>query len=951
MNNRNTTALESLLPPSVDFLVLTTLEDETQAVKARLDLEEDRHPYYSGTITSDGGRKYDVLLAEIGEQGNDKSGPFTANLLNHVAPSFVILTGICGGVPESGVKLGDVLVPRSIVDYELAKLGPDGADPRGDPARTDLRLWRVACGIATHERARWPATIQQRPEDSEGIPEVRCHGVIGSGNKVVADERADVRRWLRDTYKKRALGFEMEAVGVANACEAVRTLPCLVIKGVQDRSDSTKDALGEKDLWRRYACDAAAALTARVISKTVVAEPISVEHYRATVGSVVRRFGKAAPLPPFQFTANTAETYDRLRAGALRSENEGIDSLIPSDVTPLVALYGGGGAGKSTILRRLFSGIHAQVRSPVLIDLTEYKKRAASGKRSKQRRRRADGRGPGLVERVLEASMPRLSKRQLEGVARRTGRLVLLLDGLNEVSREARNAILNYCLQLHRGMRAHVLVTDRFGSGEGLEAFLATAVNLLPANIVEAQYDEKFGRGTFGELDESARHIHRIPFFLALALQLGHSSEGATTESRMLERFLTERCGVTSAHIDRSAKATLGASDRESLNVDLPLFRKTAGRSLAGRLQRDGILSSAGSRFEHHLWRDYFFARGFARLGHRTWTDDRFDTATMIGASRESLSMTTEQLKGAGIVDRFIKKVYDWNYFAAADCIVDLPSDGTVGPSRPVRLAILALLAEKRFDRVERTRERAESSLRRHQDGLGRAFLQVGSPQELLEYVRESDERGEWFTLWKGVFTKEGGNVLLGKEVNLIEDEDSILGWTVANVIRRTAPSVAVKGNLIRLYKRWSRSRHRRSVRWRIVHALGRYPEGDAVSLLIHAFEHDAYDWARYGAVRSLTEIAAGNAGFRPQLGTVIDRYVRSGGNGKRISICREIVEASLIEGASEGWKDFMGPILSRVAASEAGTAQGDTLARRVAEFRGDGVERKGARSVGIASQ
>ncbi|KAL5339617.1 Pfs domain protein [Aspergillus crustosus] len=77
------------------------------------------------------------------------------------------------------------------------------------------------------------------------------HGLIASGNSVVRDPQ------LRDIMSRNqnVLCFEMEAAGLMNS------LPCLVIKGISNYSDSHKS-----DIWQPYA-----ALTAAAYAKDLLA--------------------------------------------------------------------------------------------------------------------------------------------------------------------------------------------------------------------------------------------------------------------------------------------------------------------------------------------------------------------------------------------------------------------------------------------------------------------------------------------------------------------------------------------------------------------------------------------------------------------------------------------------------------------------------------------------------
>jgi nucleoside phosphorylase len=107
-----------------------------------------------------------------------------------------------------------------------------------------------------------PMHLVPRPPRQSRLDDPMVHrGTIASGSQVVKDAR------FRDALvkEKDVLCFEMEAAGLMNR------LPCLVIRGICDYSDSHKN-----DDWQKYAAMMAAAYAKEVLCilqpQTVVAE-------------------------------------------------------------------------------------------------------------------------------------------------------------------------------------------------------------------------------------------------------------------------------------------------------------------------------------------------------------------------------------------------------------------------------------------------------------------------------------------------------------------------------------------------------------------------------------------------------------------------------------------------------------------------------------------------------
>src|SRR6185369_16186165 len=110
-------------------------------------------------------------------------------------------------------------------------------------------------------------------------------------------------------------------------------------------------------------------------------------------------------------------------------------------------------------------------------------------------------------------------------------------------------------------------------------------------------------------------------------------------------------------------------------------------------------------------------------------------------------------------------------------------------------------------------------------------------------------------------FATPRGSALSDDDLAAIEHEDSLIGWTVANVAKRTTISESQAAMLRRLLQ----NAEDPIVRWRAAHVLGAHPSEDNVTALLDAL-NDPYHWVRYGAVRSLIELAARSSDLRPRI-------------------------------------------------------------------------------------
>lgn len=125
---------------TIDFVVITVREDEYRAVLRFFPpmIEVAGRRTYSvcefGTI--DGGR-YRAAILRTPEQGHASAQAATSDAIADLDPSWIVLVGIAGAVPEFEFTLGDVVVASRYHDFALSAALPGGRtelDLRGGPA-------------------------------------------------------------------------------------------------------------------------------------------------------------------------------------------------------------------------------------------------------------------------------------------------------------------------------------------------------------------------------------------------------------------------------------------------------------------------------------------------------------------------------------------------------------------------------------------------------------------------------------------------------------------------------------------------------------------------------------------------------------------------------------------------------------------------------------------------
>ncbi|KAB8230345.1 Pfs domain protein [Aspergillus alliaceus] len=240
---------------TLELLAVRALFDVTHTNSDGIISHEDSNHYALGEIG-----KHRVVAACLpeGEYGTNSAAYVAANLRRTFpGVKFALLVGIGGGVPSpaNDIRLVDVIVSRP-AGSTTGLIMTAGSNLRSDPHLSACPLQeRLDDIIACRREYKYPGKEQGQLFNSDYVHDSRhatCdswdvsqasmragrpnshphihYDTIASGNRVVRNAK------LRDRWSQESnvLCFEMEAAGIMN------TLPCLVIRGICDYSDSHK---------------------------------------------------------------------------------------------------------------------------------------------------------------------------------------------------------------------------------------------------------------------------------------------------------------------------------------------------------------------------------------------------------------------------------------------------------------------------------------------------------------------------------------------------------------------------------------------------------------------------------------------------------------------------------------------------------------------------------------
>ncbi|MEV0402204.1 5'-methylthioadenosine/S-adenosylhomocysteine nucleosidase [Actinoallomurus sp. NPDC050550] len=245
------------------IVILTALDVEYQAIREKLvDPRLHRHP--QGTLfeigrLADG--RCQVALAHVGK-GNQSAAVLAERAINEFTPAALLFVGVAGAL-RSHLALGDVVVATHVYAYH-------GGTSKDDGLKSRPRVWETS-----HSADQVARHIKRTGSWARGLPShgrapALHFGPIAAGEVVLNSRVSPHARWLESNYND-ALAIEMEGAGVAQAGHLNGKLPVVVIRGISDRADGTKEDT-DREQWQPRAAANAAAFAAALAEELAAEE-------------------------------------------------------------------------------------------------------------------------------------------------------------------------------------------------------------------------------------------------------------------------------------------------------------------------------------------------------------------------------------------------------------------------------------------------------------------------------------------------------------------------------------------------------------------------------------------------------------------------------------------------------------------------------------------------------
>lgn len=905
--------------PRADFAIITVIPEESAAVLKVFPLKElkgfDRLFYFGKITSSENDKEHAVLLARCLARGNNSANTLTAEVINLFKPTYVVVVGIAGGVSgRDDIRLGDVVVHDDLQYYELVKQSSGENLPRTMMVQSPSAALLYAAE-KVRARGQWSANIKSiRPTEPDIAPKLLI-GQILTGEKLMGDPNAKELRALLTTFDK-ALAVEMESGGVGRAIyENQANCPSgfLVVRGISDFCNIEGNQ-ETRDAWKVYASESAATAASAIIQAISARSTRHDEHfeqYKMRLRSRLRADLGTTRDHEFTLTFSTPET-----ASASVTD---IGSLVEQKKRVLLRGYAGG--GKSVMLRNYALDALDQGHIPILLDLKAWNEDYSVELENLIKQGRDND---PRFEVIFRVCVTDINKEMIDSFPSLPQ--VLMVDGLNEVfGQNASKYIIDVLDEYVRvnAQRASVLVTDRKTQRDvNTTRWVIADLDLLSITEVEKDIVGAFGQHAFDALSEQDRKLLSIPYYLNIALKGGSPQLGSAAKA--IELYFSNQVRLEEQELKNVSDATFNVLRvQRSSSFNVHDFGKDVPESTINKLAEAGAIKISGDgsvQFEHQLHQDYLVSR-YLVAHPDEWNAASFDIVSFDSQSVEPLEMVLEQLMSEDSGDRFLTTIYDWNWGATVSCLANAAHSEQQKCSREMEYVILSVVAEKRFDPIHRTRERADKHLSLFPLSIRESFDTAVRLEDVFGILSGIDSSKAWFQDWRALFTRTPSVPLEESDLRLVSSEDSVLGWTAANVIRRFTLTGDQLSYLRGTYDN-SLSAGKTNVAWRVVHALGKSDTQATIDLLFRALGTN-HKWVRYGAARSLVELAA-LTDVQSRRRHVLER-LKTFIPMLDTDVLREISNAVFYRDAPDDWNSLTIPLLE-VIRDKANTIESDKL-------------------------
>lgn len=442
--------------------------------------------------------------------------------------------------------------------------------------------------------------------------------------------------------------------------------------------------------------------------------------------------------------------------------------------------------------------------------------------------------------------------------------LVLIIDGINEIYENillALSDMVDGLCRKYKGLRVFLSIRQiPNGFSKELKVSNYATIDLLKSTEVDEFLNHKFIKSS------SRNQILRIPFFLDIYMQLSTPVEMKKGRTLLFRKYFSVFVGLTLVETENLSRICYFSYEKnKSINISKDYFHGEYNEIL-DKLSKAGIIDtmedidSSVVRFKHQLYHDYLVGVYIAKEGQRC-NHEIFDHCTFRAKNIEPLSFAIELIDEKD-AESFLIAIYDWNYRSISECLAQLKVfNYDLKLSNDMAFVLQVKNAEKLLDIFEETISSAYINFKQLNYNIGIALDKLKDFKEIDKCIETYNPSASLFKEWKALYLIISNDQINHKSWNLYKS-NPIISWTFSNIIKRISLSYVQQMELRALFY-FSEDA---SVQWKIVHSIGAYDSKENVTLLVEALKGSENVWVKYGAIRSLLEIAYNSIQLRNEI-------------------------------------------------------------------------------------
>ncbi|MCL2064354.1 MAG: hypothetical protein FWG98_08285 [Candidatus Cloacimonetes bacterium] len=238
------------VPKDIYFLFVTANENEKIAFEKKFIFLGVKYIKGSPCALGEFGRYYSAWF-HMPSQGTSNADAtlLFGEIIKDISPVAVIMVGIAFGADECTQKIGDVLISKTILNYDSRQERQGITHYTESPKEVGFQLYNGFRALS-HGFQKWEYPLGASEHEMYKV----FDGSILTGSALI-DDYAFRTKLLSDFSVHKPIGGEMEAYGIYSQCRLCGVSEWIIVKAICDWGHNKQNS--KKEAWQKIAADSA----------------------------------------------------------------------------------------------------------------------------------------------------------------------------------------------------------------------------------------------------------------------------------------------------------------------------------------------------------------------------------------------------------------------------------------------------------------------------------------------------------------------------------------------------------------------------------------------------------------------------------------------------------------------------------------------------------------------